>query len=138
MRSLRRPSIKKLSLRRRWMGITSMMRMASKRLERMILKLVRIFQRIRRRILRRKASKFKRVILMLLMEWHKIHSPPMLSSCQTFPPGGPRRASRGLTALPPTRKGWLLLRRCRTSYLPQQKYAPTFFSAHFHRRTLSR
>jgi hypothetical protein len=76
MRFIRRPSIKKLSLRRRWLGLTSMMRMTSKKLQRMILKLVKIFKRMRYRINRRKVRKLKGGILALLVKWHHINSPP--------------------------------------------------------------
>ena len=58
------------------MGLTSMMRMTSKKLQRMILKLVKILKRIRYRINRRKVRKLKGFILALLVKWHHINAPP--------------------------------------------------------------
>ena len=54
----------------------SMMRITSKKMERMILKLVRSFKRIRYRINRGKFMKFKGVIQFLLVKWPHINAPP--------------------------------------------------------------
>lgn len=58
------------------MGLTSLMRMTVKKLEKMILKLVKIFQIIRRRISKRKQTKLRRIIFSLLMRRHRIVAPP--------------------------------------------------------------
>ena len=98
MKYLRRPSIKKLSLRRRWLGLTSMMRITCSKLEEVIatkfqtlwsptrteftsfsqvlVKLVRIYRRLQPHSCRKSKKRLKRIILILLVRRHKIIAPP--------------------------------------------------------------
>ena len=58
------------------MGLTSLMRMKVVKLERHILKLVRVFRAVKRLISRRKLRRLKRIILGLLSRRHEIVAPP--------------------------------------------------------------
>ena len=58
------------------MGLTFLMRMNVTKLEKLTLKMVKMFQIVRRRISRRKLSKLRRIIFSLLIKRHQIVAPP--------------------------------------------------------------
>jgi hypothetical protein len=101
MRFLKRPPTRKLSLRRRWLGLTSMMRIQRAKLEKVnisaseqtnfkyflpliassmcsqiIVVLLRINRHLRNVAKRRTMLRLKRTVLMLLVLRHKIVAPP--------------------------------------------------------------
>ena len=59
------------------MGLTSMMRMSVSRLEKLLLRLVKIYKLVRRRVPRKKLRKLKRIVVALLIQRHRIVAPPV-------------------------------------------------------------
>ena len=72
----KRPATKKLSLRRRHHGMTARMRIEANQIAKVIHKLAKVYKALRTQLVPRKIKKLKKILLVLIVEYHKITAAP--------------------------------------------------------------